>query len=72
MATQPAATHTARWQRGENTAPDTERIKKMTRIMNEEKVTRRPKVDTRTVVGTILFLVVMFGAVLFIAVAGHI
>jgi hypothetical protein len=44
----------------------------MTRIMNGEKVTRQPKVDTRTVVGTILFLVVMFGALLFIALAGHI
>ena len=44
----------------------------MTRIMNGEKVTQRPKVNARTVVGTILFLVVMFGAVLFIAVAGHI
>jgi hypothetical protein len=43
----------------------------MIRIMNSEKV-KQPKTDTRTVVGTVLFLVVLLGAVVFIAFAGHI
>jgi len=44
----------------------------MIRIMNGEKVTQQPKADTRTVVGTILFLVLLLAAVLFMALAGHV
>jgi hypothetical protein len=43
----------------------------MIRIMNSEKV-KQPKTDTRTVVGTLVFLVLLFGALLFIALAGHV
>jgi hypothetical protein len=43
----------------------------MFRPMNSEKV-KKPKPNTRTVVFTILWLVLLGGAVSFIAFAGHV
>jgi hypothetical protein len=43
----------------------------MIRIMNGKTV-KQPKVDTRAVVQTIVFVVLVFAALAFFAVAGHI
>jgi hypothetical protein len=43
----------------------------MSPTLNREKA-KLPKTDMRTVVGTTLFLVLLFAAVLFIAFAGHV
>jgi hypothetical protein len=61
----------ARRAAGENTAPDTERTKEMFRTVNREKV-KQLKPNTRTVVFTILWLVLLGAAILFIAFVGHV
>jgi hypothetical protein len=43
----------------------------MLRTLNNEKV-QQPKTNTREVVGTIVFLVLLAAAMFFIAFAGHI
>jgi hypothetical protein len=55
---------------GENT-PGYERTKEMFRTPNTEKL-RQIKVNSRTVVATVVFLVLLGAAMLFIAIAGHV